>query len=865
MPRKLSHLRCGLVALICCVASLGSVAQDAPPAIKRAASSAAPAASAAASSATAVGSPTPASVAPTAPANGGVLHFAQITDAHLFDAGYRCSGTFVEREYQENLQALQWSIAEVNARVKAGSPINFLVFTGDLGIANLAVDGVAAEHPDPVKDSSCKDNTPGAANGPITQPTFDLAEAQIAHILDDLPTGVTIYFVPGNNDLDDENLDSMPSRYTKFIDGLKAATRHTVVDLVRTPSVAGGYTLLGLNSAGFKPQRYTPPPSAGPTPCGTAECNESVFAGNLIPSGKYCTDLLANGTGPRAVQKGKAIDALVASMQGQKPPYLVFTHEPDLQEPNPDRRTNPGRGCEFRSTWLLTDPARAAWQASTLNNKDVAGIFAGHFHSADLTTYGGPKFNEAVATISSNGTKYVAPTFVTMPLAIKIQWPSYPAAARGMSFFTVNNEIVSPELVLYRPAEITRSSTTLLHQHPELAFWVSGLLTFALIVALLFLASTLDPKCVFSTTPVGRFRWIGRWFYEHLDCCWNQFTKLIIEGDTQSYSLSKLQFLLWTIATVYGYTYLYIAHTWVQGLPGLPDVTGKFPWETVLAGGTAVASQVSKQAFGTKGGGPLKPQLSDLISAGGVIASGRIQFLSWTLVAIAAYLSSIFASDPSTIHLLPEIPARLLEISGISAGTYLAARSVSPAGPLLTSAIFTSAKDVVKPLSPPDASTPGKFYGTLCILGDQLSKNSMLQAFQATHVAAAAAELMKLRSAVAGGTDSPIGLDQAGLGKIEELTGLASDAVSGVNGVPIEGFKYDPASFAVSDKDAVPGSPGLYTRLTVTLLGGPLPENWTLRVQNPDGKYAEVQVAMDSPPPTPPNAEPANPDPKLVL
>jgi hypothetical protein len=104
---------------------------------------------------------------------------------------------------------------------------------------------------------------------------------------------------------------------------------------------------------------------------------------------------------------------------------------------------------------------------------------------------------------------------------------------------------------------------------------------------------------------------------------------------------------------------------------------------------------------------------------------------------------------------------------------------------------------------------------------------------------------------------SGVSVSGVDLGKIEEVTGLASDAVSGVNGVPIEGFKYDPASFVGLDKYAVPGSPGVYTRLTVTLLGGPLPPTWTLRLQNADGKYAEVQVA-NTPPPTPPNAEPAN-------
>jgi hypothetical protein len=36
------------------------------------------------------------------------LRFAQITDLHLFDAGYSCYGTDVVEEQKQNEQAIDW-------------------------------------------------------------------------------------------------------------------------------------------------------------------------------------------------------------------------------------------------------------------------------------------------------------------------------------------------------------------------------------------------------------------------------------------------------------------------------------------------------------------------------------------------------------------------------------------------------------------------------------------------------------------------------------------------------------------------------------------------------------------------------------
>ncbi len=180
-------------------------------------------------------------------------------------------------------------------------------------------------------------------------------------------------------------------------------------------------------------------------------------------------------------------------------------------------------------------------------------------------------------------------------------------------------------------------------------------------------------------------------------------SKFFTEADTNTYSLSKLQFILWTGAYIFSYIYLWIAHTFVQGLPGLPDFVSTFPWAILISAGTTVISQVSKATVGTKGGGPLGPQLSDFISAGGSVVPGRLQFFAWTIVAVTAYVASILVTDPSTIHVLPDVPTGLLSISGISAGAYLAARAVSPAGPIMTLAKFVNPG---APAPPPAGGNP---------------------------------------------------------------------------------------------------------------------------------------------------------------
>jgi 3',5'-cyclic AMP phosphodiesterase CpdA len=784
------------------------------------------------------------------------LRFAQITDAHLFDAGYKCSGQYVEREYQENLAALQWSFAEITRRWNSGDHIDFLVFTGDLGIANLV--GGPTGHPKPDASSKCANpDDPAGTYGPIKQMDFAAAEAILARLIKTLPSAMPVYFLPGNNDLGTAaSSDEDPTtlwRYDQFIAGLKTLAPNRVVDLtgqsIKQPS---GYTLIGLNSSGFKPQSYDDDGNA---------MDESALAkkGAASAAGQsFCEDLGDNGAGSRASKKADSIQktvSLITSGQARDSgPFLVFTHEPDLQDPF--RNTNKSNSCDYRSTWLLPAGARAAWNSSVLNNNAVLAIFAGHFHADNPAKYGGPLVNDSIASsLSVTRTGGITPTFVTPPLAVKLQWTNYPVGARGMSFVTVTGNQVVEQIDPYWPPSASYGSTTpawslaiqaFFARNPSMAFVAAFFLTLILVGIVLGLAGNLNPPADLTPDQAAARRnesWIhklAKWPARALARTWNLATSLLVEADTQSYSLSKMQFLLWTLTTIYGYTYLYIAHTWVQGLPGIPDIQNQFPWEVALSAGTTLVSQASNRVLGGKGSGPLRPHLSDLISAGGTMAPGRLQFFSWTLVGIAAYLSSVFATDPNIVNGLPTIPPELLTVSGISSLAYLGSRAVSGPGPVLSSAAFEpGTPGPAVPMAPPPPTPPN-------------SDDSGNGGDAGTGTGTATPASAPVAAAIIPVASSPgmlvlVGryLSRNAALSLKPQTTSDSDSAADSSALPANAaFTYEAPPQSPADKDLEPGNPGFYTRLTLQVTGVELGKTYTLRLTNPDGKYAEIALAV---------------------
>jgi len=169
-----------------------------------------------------------------------------------------------------------------------------------------------------------------------------------------------------------------------------------------------------------------------------------------------------------------------------------------------------------------------------------------------------------------------------------------------------------------------------------------------------------------------------------------KFRMLFLDQETDTYSLSKLQFYLWTVAAIFGYTYLFVSRVRVQ-FQAWPDVPGTLPAIIAVAAGTAVGSQVITATKGAKGAGDEKPGFADLITSGGVVAPDRLQMLLWTLLGVGAFFVATLQQGPGTISDLPAVPERLLYLMGLSSLGYLGGKMARKAGPIIDEISLTPA------------------------------------------------------------------------------------------------------------------------------------------------------------------------------
>jgi 3',5'-cyclic AMP phosphodiesterase CpdA len=354
----------------------------------------------------------------------GHLRFAQVTDMHIFDAGYKCFAPDVQTEYAENLKAFEWAIAEINKENKE-KPIDFVAMTGDLGIENLALPGEAARKLPRPPNSNCNPRTAISNNyGPVSPLTLEQGASATTDLLLKLEVPA-IYIVPGNNDIRDESRSDL-KRYKAFIQALAAKMPGRIVDLTENSSaspsgeVVNGYRLIGVDSASFKPtdeeRNAGPAKAADPI----ADCDDPHPSSDI------------------SVARQKELERVRLLMSKSTAPALLFTHVPDLIDPYPPRQKNDSGTCLQRSAWVLNDKAITAWK-DVVGSASLVSVFAGHFHSIDANLYGRANAN----AMGSAGNVYVAP-----PLAMRLQWTS-PKPQRGFMLVTVEGRTVKPELRMY--------------------------------------------------------------------------------------------------------------------------------------------------------------------------------------------------------------------------------------------------------------------------------------------------------------------------------------------------------------------------------------------------------------------------------
>ena len=159
-------------------------------------------------------------------------------------------------------------------------------------------------------------------------------------------------------------------------------------------------------------------------------------------------------------------------------------------------------------------------------------------------------------------------------------------------------------------------------------------------------------------------------------------TVLFLDPETDTYSLSKLQFYLWTLAALFGYIYLVLSRLFVQGAEW-PQVPDNLPGIVGIGIGTSIGAQVATNIRGPKGSGTELPNLGDFVMSGGVVAVDRVQMLVWTLLGVGIFVVAVAQHGPTDLEKLDSIPSTLLVLSGISTAGYLGGKLARKPGPVL--------------------------------------------------------------------------------------------------------------------------------------------------------------------------------------
>jgi hypothetical protein len=159
---------------------------------------------------------------------------------------------------------------------------------------------------------------------------------------------------------------------------------------------------------------------------------------------------------------------------------------------------------------------------------------------------------------------------------------------------------------------------------------------------------------------------------------------LIIDPDTNTYSLSKFQFVLWTSVAILSYLFLFLSKSLAQGKLEFIDIPSGLPAIVLASAATTFFAIGIDNTKGGKGSGPeIEPVWSDLISAGGNVLPDRLQFFAWTIIGVFVYAFTVLSQNPGVISDLPIIPPGFLQLSGVSAVGYLGGKLVRAPGPVI--------------------------------------------------------------------------------------------------------------------------------------------------------------------------------------
>ncbi len=223
--------------------------------------------------------------------------------------------------------------------------------------------------------------------------------------------------------------------------------------------------------------------------------------------------------------------------------------------------------------------------------------------------------------------------------------------------------------------EVSKSVDLLLSHSPRYAPRVIATVVLGLVLLLSIWASRKKTSAP-SGTPTTPTANIPRW------------KTIFVEFGSNTYSLSRLQLVIWTCVALFGWVYLSVARSLVQATVTFSDIPSGLASVLAVSVGTSITAGGIAAIKGEKSAGPFSPTFSDFFSVGGVIAPERAQFFLWTIVGAVGFIVYTLALDPASIQNLPTLPDGFLQLAGISAVGYVGGKVVRKTGPVLTDVTF---------------------------------------------------------------------------------------------------------------------------------------------------------------------------------
>ncbi|MBW4560772.1 MAG: hypothetical protein KME32_06360 [Mojavia pulchra JT2-VF2] len=166
----------------------------------------------------------------------------------------------------------------------------------------------------------------------------------------------------------------------------------------------------------------------------------------------------------------------------------------------------------------------------------------------------------------------------------------------------------------------------------------------------------------------------------------NSLEWLLLDRQTNTFSLARAQFIWWLTIIVFGYLFLFIGRGSIQGVWEFIPLSG-FGYTFLISLVTLVTAQATSTIRGSKGSGEVNPAWSDLVVHGGVVALERVQQVVWNLIIGIAFIVILLVTY-TTASSLPTIPSEILVLMGISAGGYIGGKAVRKPGPNISQVVL---------------------------------------------------------------------------------------------------------------------------------------------------------------------------------